>query len=72
MDVCVPLSDDELGAADEALRYVKEALADMALSSIRQGTSVMLLHWGKKQKKKRALFIFRRQAWIEGHVILFG
>ena len=31
------LSDDELRAPGEALCYVKEALADMALSSIRGG-----------------------------------
>lgn len=44
MNAAIPLSDDELRAPGEALCYVKEALADMALSSIRRGTAVMLLH----------------------------
>lgn len=42
MNAAVPLSDDELWAPGEALCYVKEALADMALSSIRRRTDVML------------------------------
>lgn len=36
MNAAVQLSDDELQAPGEALCYVKEALADMALSSIRR------------------------------------
>lgn len=45
----IPLSDDELRAAGEVLRYVKEALADMALSSIRErGTAVIPLYGRKR------------------------
>lgn len=36
MNAAVPLSDDEWRAAEKALHYVKEVLADMALSSIRE------------------------------------
>ena len=43
MNAAVPLSRDEWRAAGEALLYVKEALADMTLPSIRRETAVMLL-----------------------------
>lgn len=50
MNAAVQLSDDELRAPGEALCYVKEALADMAISSIRRegGGTVMLLHCRKR------------------------
>lgn len=47
MNTAIPLSDDKWRAAGKALHYVKEVLADMALSSIRMGTAVMLLHHRK-------------------------
>lgn len=56
MNAAAPLSDDELWAPREALRYVKEALADMALSSIRREEErggVMLLHCRRRSLRSR-------------------
>lgn len=43
MSAAVPLSDDKLRAAGKAVCYVKEEFADVARSSIRTGSAVMLL-----------------------------
>lgn len=68
MNAAILLSDDELRAPGDALSYVKEALADMALSSIRRGgggCNVVTL------QKDEPLFVCSTPIWRQNIFFLF-
>lgn len=69
MNAAILLSDDELRAPGDALCYVKEALADMALSSIRRvgwgGCNVVTL------QKDEPLFVCSTPIWRQNIFFLF-
>lgn len=68
MNAAALLSDDELRAPGDALCYVKEALADVALSSIRRGgdgCNVVTL------QKDEPLFVCSTPTWRQNIFFLF-